>query len=275
MLKTCKPTSPGRRAQINLIRDEVTRSGPEPSLTRGKRRISGRNNAGRVTVRYRGRGAKRRYRIVDFKRDKDAVPATVAAIERDPNRNANLALLHYADGEKRYMLAPLGVTPGTKIESGPNADVRPGNTLPLRGIPVGTMVHNIELHVGGGGQLCRAAGAAAQFLAKEGDYAYLVLPSKETRLVHLDCRATIGQIGNLDYANISWGKAGRIRFLGIRSHVRGVAKNPVDHPMGGGEGKTSGGRHPCSPWGQPSKGYKTRRRKSTSRFIIRRRNDHK
>lgn len=270
-LKKTKPTSPARRGQINLVRDEVTRGGGEPSLMRGRQRLHGRNNQGRVTVRYRGGAAKRKYRFVDYARRKDGVPAKVAAIDRDPNRNANLALLHYADGEKRYIVAPLGLKVGDTVVSGASSDVKPGNTLPLRDIPVGTMVHAIELQVGGGARLCRAAGAQAQLLAKEGTYAYVVLPSKETRLVHLDCRATIGQVGNLDYQNISWGKAGRKRFLGVRPHVRGVVRNPVDHPMGGGEGKTSGGRHPCSPWGQPAKGYKTRRTKRTGRFIVRRR----
>ncbi|HNW93893.1 MAG TPA: 50S ribosomal protein L2 [bacterium] len=269
-LKKMRPTSPGRRGQVNLVREEVTRGGGEPSLMQGRQRLHGRNNQGRVTVRYRGGAAKRKYRFVDHTRQsKDGVPAKVAAIDRDPNRNANLALLHYADGDKRYIVAPLGLKPGDQVVSGPGIDIKTGNTLPLRDIPTGTMIHNIELQIGGGGKLCRAAGAQAQLLAKEGDYAYVVLPSKETRLVNLNCRATVGQVGNLDFANIQWGKAGRMRFRGIRSHVRGVARNPVDHPMGGGEGKTSGGRHPCTLWGQPTKGYKTRRRKATSRMIVR------
>lgn len=270
-LKKMKPTSPGRRGQVNLIRDEVTRGGGEPSLMKGRQRLHGRNNQGRVTVRYRGGAAKRKYRFVDYARRKDGVPAKIAAVDRDPNRNANLALLQYADGEKRYIVAPLGMKPGDTVLSGPGIDIKPGNTLPLRDIPAGTMIHNIELQIGGGGKLCRAAGAAAQLMAKEGEFAYIVLPSKETRLVNLNCRATIGQVGNIDFANIGWGKAGRMRHRGIRPHVRGVARNPVDHPMGGGEGKTSGGRHPCTPWGQPTKGYKTRRQKRTSKFIVRRR----
>jgi len=225
-----------------------------------------------MTVRHRGGGHKRRYRIIDFvRRDKAGVPAKVASIEYDPNRSARIALLHYADGEKRYILAPVGLEVGDTVMAGEEAEIRPGNALPLKSIPVGTLVHNVELKIGKGGQLARSAGAYAQIMAKEGDYAHLRLPSGEVRLVHLECFATVGQVGNLDHENVTIGKAGRSRWLGRRPHVRGVAMNPIDHPMGGGEGKASGGRHPCSPWGLLAKGYKTRRNKATDKYIIKRR----
>ena len=231
----------------------------------------GRNSYGRKTARHRGGGHKRQYRIVDFWRDKDGIPAKVAAIEYDPNRNARIALLHYVDGEKRYILAPDGLAVGDKIISSRNADIKPGNSMPLRYIPLGTMVHNIEMKKGKGGQLVRSAGSGAAVMAKDGEYAQIRMPSGEVRMIHQDCRAVIGQVSNIDHANISIGKAGRTRWLGKRPHNRGVTMNPVDHPMGGGEGRTSGGRHPCSPWGQLSKGLKTRNNKRTDGMIIKRR----
>jgi large subunit ribosomal protein L2 len=269
-IKIVKPTSPGRRFMTFLTFEEITRSRPEKSLLRPKRRTSGRNNAGRITVRHQGGGAKRRLRVIDFRREKRGVPATVAAIEYDPNRSARIALLHYRDGEKRYILASLGLKVGDVVMSGPEADILPGNALPLRNIPLGTTVHNVELQPGKGGQLCRSAGSHAQLLAREGDRATLKLPSGEVRMVRLDCMATVGQVGNLDHANISVGKAGRVRWLGIRPTVRGVAMNPVDHPMGGGEGRGKG-NHPMTPWGKPTKGYKTRKAKPSDRYIITRR----
>ena len=235
------------------------------------RSTGGRNSQGRVTSRYMGGGHKRLYRIIDFRRDKVGVPARVAAIEYDPNRTARIALLHYVDGEKRYILAPNGLNVGAEVVAGPAADILPGNALPLRGIPLGTTIHNLELKRGRGGQLVRSAGAAAQLMAKEGSYAQVRLPSGEVREVHIECYATIGQVGNLEHENVSVGKAGRNRWIGRRPHVRGVAMNPVDHPMGGGEGKTSGGRHPTSPWGWKTKGAKTRNNKRTDDFIVRRR----
>ena len=244
---------------------------PLKSLTHGKKRISGRNSAGRISVRRRGRGHKRNYRIIDYRRDKDGIPATVAAIEYDPNRSARIARLHYMDGEKRYMLAPQGLNVGDQVISGPDADILPGNSLPIINIPMGTIIHNIELRRGRGGQMARCAGAAAQLMAKEGSYAQVKLPSGEVRRVHILCKATVGQLGNLDHENVSLGKAGAQRWRGRRPKVRGVAMNPVDHPMGGGEGKASGGRHPCSPWGQKSKGFRTRNNKRTQQFILRRR----
>ena len=251
---------------------ELTRKEPERSLVEPLRKDAGRNNQGRITVRHRGGGHKRLYRVIDFRRDKDGVPARVAAIEYDPNRSAHIALLHYADGEKRYILAPVGLVVGQTVMSGPEADIRPGNALPLRNIPVGTVIHNIELKPGKGGQLVRAAGAEAQLLAKEGDYAHVRLPSGEVRLIHLDCRATIGQVGNLDHENVTLGKAGRQRWLGRRPAVRGSAMNPIDHPHGGGEGKAPRGRHPATPWGKPALGKKTRKPdKPSDRFIVRRR----
>jgi large subunit ribosomal protein L2 len=244
---------------------------PLKRLTEPKQRISGRNNKGRLTVRHRGGGHKKLYRIIDFRRDKREIPAKVASLEYDPNRSARIALLSYLDGEKRYILAPDGLKAGATVVAGEGADILVGNALPLKNIPLGTMVHNIELKKGKGGQIARAAGVAAQLLAKEGVYAQLKMPSGETRMVNVDCYATIGQVGNLDHENVSIGKAGRTRWLGKRPTVRGVAMNPIDHPHGGGEGKTSGGRHPVSPWGLPTKGYKTRNNKRTQRFIIKRR----
>ena len=270
-IKHFKPTSPGRRGMSVLTTDDLTRKKPEKRLTKGLRKRGGRNNAGRITSRHRGGGHKRIYRMIDFKRDKTGVPARVAALEYDPNRSARIALLHYVDGEKRYIIAPMNLKVGDEVLSGPSADIKPGNAMPLRFIPLGTIVHNIELTKGRGGQLIRGAGTGAQLMAKEGDYAQLRLSSGEVRMIHLDCRATVGQVGNPDHENISLGKAGRSRWLGRRPRVRGVAMNPVDHPHGGGEGKSSGGRHPSTPWGKPTKGYKTRRQKPSDRYIIRRR----
>lgn len=270
-LRSFKPTSPGIRFKTVLDFSEITKVEPEKSLTQGIARSGGRNNEGHETVRFRGGGHKRLYRIIDFKRDKRNIPAKVAAIEYDPNRSARIALLHYADGEKRYILAPLGLKVGDTVIAADKAEIVPGNALPLANIPVGAMVHNVELKPGRGGQLVRAAGAAAQVMAKEGKYVTLRLPSGEMRMVLATCWATVGQVGNLDHANVSIGKAGRTRWLGRRPHVRGTAMNPVDHPHGGGEGRTKGGRHPVSPWGQPTKGYKTRRNKRTDRFIVKRR----
>ena len=270
-IRRYKPTSPGRRFQTVSTFEEITSTSPERNLLRSVKKSGGRNNNGRITSRRRGGGHKRRYRVIDFKRVKDAVPARVAAIEYDPNRSARVALLHYLDGEKRYILAPAGLRVGETVMSGPQADIRPGNTMALSDMPLGMTIHNIELSPGKGGQLARSAGASAQLMAREGKYAQLRLASGEMRLVLVTCRATIGQVGNADHENISVGKAGRSRWLGRRPHVRGVAMNPVDHPHGGGEGKTSGGRHPVTPWGVPTKGYKTRRNKRTDKFIVRRR----
>ena len=270
-IKKYKPTSPGRRFRTYLEREEITRTEPEKSLLEPIQKTGGRNNYGRVTSRHRGGGHKRRYRRIDFKRDKFGVPAKVASIEYDPNRSSNIALLHYLDGEKRYILAPKGLTVGTMVVSGDKADIMPGNAMPLANIPLGTHLHNVELKIGAGGQIVRSAGTYAQLMAKESGYATLKLPSGEMRRVHLNCRATIGEVGNEQHENFNWGKAGRTRWLGKRPKVRGVAMNPVDHPMGGGEGRSSGGRHPCSPWGQPSKGYRTRKKKPSDNFIVRRR----
>jgi large subunit ribosomal protein L2 len=253
-LKKFNPTSPGRRHMTHLTFDEITKSTPERSLTESLKKTGGRDNRGRVTVRFIGGGHKQRYRTVDFKRDKPGVPAKVAAVEYDPNRSARLALLHYADGEKRYILWPIGLAVGATVVSGDQADILPGNALPLKLIPVGTMIHNIELRHGKGGQMVRTAGGQAQLVAKEGDYAQV--------------KATIGQLGNIEHKNVAYGKAGRKRWLGKRPHNRGVAMNPVDHPHGGGEGKTSGGRHPVTPWGKPTKGAKTRNNKRTQQFIV-------
>ncbi len=267
-----KPTSPGRRFQTVSTFEEITAVTPERSLTEGLTKKSGRNNFGRVTSRRRGGGHKRLYRIIDFKRDKAGVSAIVSTIEYDPNRSARIALLKYADGEKRYILAPVGITVGDTIVSGEGADIKPGNALELSRIPVGTVVHNIELHPGRGGQFCRAAGTYAQLVAKEGKYALLRMPSGEVRNVLATCIATVGQVGNIQHENISIGKAGRARWMGKRPEVRGVAMNPVDHPLGGGEGRSSGGRHPVSPWGLASKGYKTRnKKKPSSKLIVKRR----
>jgi large subunit ribosomal protein L2 len=270
-IKTFKPTSAARRFYSVSDFAEITKSEPERSLLTHQHRTGGRNHHGRITSRFRGGGHKQRYRIIDFRREKIGVPATVAAVEYDPNRTARIALLNYADGEKRYILAPDGIKVGDHIVSSRNADIKPGNSLPLRAIPLGTSIHNVELKKGKGGQLCRSAGVAAQLMSKEGAWGQVRLPSGEVRLVHLDCRATIGQVSNADHQNISIGKAGRTRWLGKRPHNRGVTMNPVDHPMGGGEGRTSGGRHPCSPWGQLSKGLKTRNNKRTDGMIIKRR----
>ncbi|RMD86821.1 MAG: 50S ribosomal protein L2 [Calditrichaeota bacterium] len=267
-IKTYKPITPTLRFRSGLTFEEITKKEPEKSLLLPLKKSGGRDNYGHITARHRGGGHKRMYRIIDFKRDKDGVPAKVAAIEYDPNRSANIALLHYLDGEKRYIIAPLGLKVGDTVMSGEGAEIRIGNTLPLKDIPLGTLVHNIELVQGKGGQLARSAGSYAQIVAKEGSYAQLKLPSGEVRMVRQECRATIGQVGNVDHENVSMGKAGRSRWLGRRPHVRGVAMNPVDHPMGGGEGKSSGGRHPCSPWGKPAKGGKTRRKKKSDALIV-------
>jgi large subunit ribosomal protein L2 len=266
-----KPTSPGRRFQTVADFAEITKTEPEKSLVRPLKKSGGRNNYGRLTARHQGGGHKRKYRLIDFKRDKMGVPATVAAIEYDPNRTARIALLHYADGEKRYILAPLDLRVGDEIISSAEADIKPGNTLPLQNIPTGTLLHNVEMKPGKGGQMARAAGSSVQLMAKEGGHAHLKLPSGEVRMVPVFCRATIGQLSNVEHENISLGKAGRKRWLGQRPRVRGVAMNPVDHPLGGGEGKSSGGRHPCTPWGKPTKGYKTRKPKDSDRYIIKRR----
>jgi large subunit ribosomal protein L2 len=270
-IRIVKPTSPARRYLTYLTFDEITKTAPEKSLLLPKRRTNGRNAAGRITVRHRGGGAKRKLRQVDFRREKFGIPARVAAIEYDPNRSARLALLFYRDGEKRYIIAPLGVKVGDTVMSGPQADILPGNALPIRNIPLGTLVHNVELHPGRGAQLCRSAGTQAQLLAKEGDRATLKLPSGEVRTVLVSCMATVGQVGNLDHENVSVGKAGRSRWLGFRPTVRGTVMNPVDHPMGGGEGKGKG-NHPMTPWGKPTKGYKTRRgARPSDRNIVTRR----
>jgi large subunit ribosomal protein L2 len=269
--RTLKPTSPARRYLTYVSYDEITKQEPEKRLLKPKRRGGGRNAYGRITVRHRGGGAKRMLRDVDFRREKFGIPAKVAGIEYDPNRSAHIALLHYRDGEKRYILAPVGLQVGSTVMSGPQADILPGNALPIRNIPVGTMVHNVELHVGRGGQMCRSAGSQAQLLAKEGDLATLKLPSGEVRRVSIECMATVGQVGNLDHENVSVGKAGRVRWRGVRPTVRGTVMNPVDHPMGGGEGKGKG-NHPMTPWGKPTKGYKTRRgAKPSDRYIVTRR----
>jgi len=271
-VKKFKPTTPGQRGMTGYTFEEVTKKSPEPSLLVPLRKHGGRNMYGRVTVRHRGGGNRRHIRLVDFKRDKRDIPARVAAIEYDPNRSARLALLNYQDGEKRYIIAPLELRVGDTVLAGANAEVRPGNSLPIANIPVGTLVHNIELKVGRGGQLVRAAGAAAQLLAKEGDYAQIRLPSGEVRLVRQECYATIGQIGNVEHSNIKLGKAGRKRHLGIRPTVRGSAMSPRDHPHGGGEGRQPVGMPgPKSPWGKPTRGYKTRRNKTTDQYIVRRR----
>lgn len=272
-VKKFVPTSPGRRFMTVSTFEEITSTEPEKSLLQPLKKNAGRNAQGRITVRHRGGGHKRKYRVIDFKRDKDGIPAKVASIEYDPNRSANIALLHYADGEKRYILAPVGVTVGTEIISGPGADIKPGNALKLKDIPVGTLIHNIELKVGKGGQLVRSAGSAAQLMAKEGKYAHVRLPSGEVRLISQECKATIGQVGNLDHENINIGKAGRSRWLGRRPTVRGVVMNPVDHPHGGGEGKAPIGRKsPVTPWGVPTLGYKTRKKnKKSDQYIVKRR----
>ena len=267
-IKTYRPTTPTRRFQTITTREEITKHVPEKSLVESKKRTGGRSSNGRVSSRFIGGGAKQAYRVVDFKRDKAGIPAVVAAVEYDPNRSARIALLNYADGEKRYIIQPEGLKVGQKVVSGPEADILVGNALPLRNIPPGTQIHNLELKPGKGGQMVRSAGGSAQLIAKEEEYALVKLPSGETRKVSQDCMATIGQVGNLDHENVTIGKAGRSRWLGKRPHNRGVSMNPVDHPHGGGEGKTSGGRHPVTPWGQPTRGYKTRNNKRTDKFIV-------
>jgi large subunit ribosomal protein L2 len=270
-VKKVKPTSPGRRSQVYPKFDELTDKEPEKGLLRRLSKSGGRNVNGRITCRHRGGGHRRHYRIIDFKRNKVDIPAKVAAIEYDPNRSARIALLHYVDGEKRYIIAPAKLEIGDFIMAGDTADIKPGNALPLNNIPLGTHIHNIELRLGKGGQIVRSAGTYAQLMAKEDRYALIKLPSGEVRRVLAKCMATVGQVGNAEHEGISLGKAGRKRWLGIRPSVRGVAMNPVDHPMGGGEGRSSGGRHPCSPWGKPSKGYRTRKKKNNN-LILKRRN---
>ena len=270
-IKRYKPTSNGRRNMSGSDFSAITRDKPEKSLTVGLRKSGGRNNKGRTTAWCRGGGHRRRYRFIDFRRDKHGVPAKVKSVEYDPNRSARIALLAYADGEKRYILAPSGLTVGQTIQTGTGADIVPGNALALRDIPTGTLIHAIELKPGKGAQIARAAGTSANLMAKEGRYALLRMPSGEVRKVLVDCMATVGQVGNEQHENIKYGKAGRMRWLGVKPSVRGVAMNPVDHPMGGGEGRSSGGRHPTTPWGKPTKGYKTRKNKRTSAFIVRRR----
>ncbi|HHM05448.1 MAG TPA: 50S ribosomal protein L2 [Gammaproteobacteria bacterium] len=266
-----KPTSPGRRFVVKVVEPALHKGEPHQPLLEKRSRKGGRNNTGRITTRHRGGGHKQRYRVIDFKRDKDGIPATVERLEYDPNRSAHIALVLYADGERRYMIAPKGVAAGAELLSGMNAPIRPGNALPLRGIPVGTVVHCIEMKPGKGAQIARSAGAAVQLVAKEGAYATVRLRSGEMRKIHVDCRATVGEAGNSQHSLRSLGKAGAARWRGRRPTVRGVAMNPVDHPHGGGEGRTSGGRHPVSPWGMPTKGHKTRRNKRTDKMIVRRR----
>jgi large subunit ribosomal protein L2 len=270
-IKSYRPTTPSRRFITTLTREEITASRPEKGLVQPIKSTAGRNNQGEITSWWRGGGHKRAYRVIDFRRDKTGIPAKVASIEYDPNRSSLIALLHYADGEKRYIIQPVGLKVGMTVVSGPDADILLGNALPLKNIPPGTTVHNIELKAGKGGQMARSAGSSAQLVAREAEFALLKLPSGEIRKVRIECMATIGQVGNLDHEKVSLGKAGRSRWLGRRPHNRGVVMNPVDHPLGGGEGKSSGGRHPVTPWGQPTRGYKTRRNKSTSRFIVTRR----
>ncbi|MEO8484141.1 MAG: 50S ribosomal protein L2 [Acidobacteriota bacterium] len=270
-IRNYKPTSAGRRFQSVQTFDEITTDQPYKPLTESLERSGGRNNAGHLTSWWRGGGHKRSYRVIDFKRDKLNIPGKVSTVEYDPNRSARIALVTYADGDKRYILHPLGLKVGDPVVSGEAVDILPGNCLPLKNIPLGTMLHNVELKPGKGGQIARSAGSSVQLVAKEGAYASVKMPSGEIRLIGVECFATIGQVGNIDHENVSIGKAGRNRWRGKRPHVRGVAMNPVDHPLGGGEGKTSGGRHPVSPWGQPSKGYKTRRNKRSDAFIVERR----
>jgi large subunit ribosomal protein L2 len=269
-IRNYKPTSAGRRFQSVQTFDEITESKPYKPLTEPLRRSGGRNNRGELTAWWRGGGHKRNYRVIDFRRDKLDIPGKVSTVEYDPNRTARIALITYADGEKRYILHPVGLKVGDTVIAGQNVDILPGNCLPLKNVPLGTQLHNVELKPGKGGQIARSAGSAVQLVAKEGAYASVKMPSGEIRLINIECYATVGQVGNIDHENVSIGKAGRSRWLGKRPHVRGVAMNPVDHPLGGGEGKTSGGRHPVSPWGQPTKGYKTRRNKRSDRFIVQR-----
>lgn len=272
-IKKYSPRTPGLRFKTGSTFEDLTKGKkPEKTLTRGIKRSSGRNSTGRIMVRHRGGGHKRKYRLIDFKRDKDGIPGVVKAIEYDPNRSASIALIQYPDGEKRYILAPLYLEVGARISSGSGCEILVGNCMPISDIPLGTIIHNIEMKPGKGGQIARTAGAGAQLVAKEGNYAHVKLPSGEVRLISVRCRATIGQLGNIDHENIKLGKAGRARWLGKRPHTRGVAMNPVDHPLGGGEGKSSGGRHPCSPWGVPTKGFKTRKKsKPSGKYIVKRR----
>ncbi|MBI4480294.1 MAG: 50S ribosomal protein L2 [Acidobacteria bacterium] len=274
-IKTFRPTTPTRRYQSTISREEITSEKPLKALVEPRRRTGGRDSLGRIAVRHHGGGHKRQFRVIDFLRNKHGIPAKVASIEYDPNRSARIALLHYLDGEKRYILQPVGLSVGMTLLSGPEADILVGNALPLKNIPVGTTIHNIELRPGKGAQMARSAGAAAQLVSKEAGLALLKLPSGEIRRASVECMATIGQVGNVDHENITIGKAGRSRWLGRRPSVRGVAMNPVDHPHGGGEGKTSGGRNPVTPWGQPTRGYKTRRNKRTDPFIVTRRKGRK
>jgi large subunit ribosomal protein L2 len=272
-IKKYSPRTPSLRFKTGSTFEELTKGKkPEKALTKGLKRHSGRNSDGRTTMRHRGGGHKRKYRLIDFKRDKDGIPGIVKAIEYDPNRSARIALIQYPDGDKRYIIAPLSLEVGAKVSSGSDCEILVGNCIPITKIPLGTIIHNIEMKPGKGGQIARTAGAGAQLVAKEGAYAHIKLPSGEVRLLPVRCRATIGQVGNIDHENISLGKAGRSRWLGRRPHTRGVAMNPVDHPLGGGEGKSSGGRHPCSPWGMPTKGFKTRKKsKPSSKYIIKKR----
>jgi large subunit ribosomal protein L2 len=267
-VKSYRPTTPTRRFTTVVSREDITTDKPEKSLLIGKRKSGGRNSLGRIAVRFIGGGHKQKLRDIDFKRDKAGVPAKVASIEYDPNRSARIALLNYADGEKRYIIAPVGLQVGASIMSGPDADILIGNALPLKNIPPGTVVHNVELKPGKGGQMARSAGSQAQLVSRESEYALLKLPSGEVRRVRVECMATVGQVGNVEHENVSLGKAGRTRWMGKRPHNRGVSMNPVDHPHGGGEGKTSGGRHPVTPWGQPTRGFKTRNNKRTDKFIV-------
>ena len=270
-IKKYRPTSPGIRFRTDLTKEELSSGKPHRSLTERSTKSGGRNNRGKITAYCRGGGHRRKYRLVDFRRDKEGIPGKVVSLEYDPNRSAHIALVSYADGEKRYIIAPDKLAVGDRVESGPKSDIKPGNTLPLKSIPLGAVIHNIELRRGQGGRLARSAGTMAQLVAREGKYAQVKLPSGEVRMIPVECSATIGQVGNIDQENISLGKAGRSRWRGKRPSVRGVAMNPVDHPLGGGEGKSSGGRHPVTPWGKPTKGYKTRRRKPSDRFIVKRR----
>ncbi len=270
-IRVYKPTSAGKRGMTGHDFGDLTRSKPEKKLTKGISKSGGHGNTGRVTVRFRGGGHKRKYRELDFRREKVGVPAKVAAVEYDPNRTARIALLHYLDGEKRYILAPVGLSVGDTVLTGAGADIKPGNHLQLKNIPVGTQIHNVEIKPGKGGQLVRSAGSSAQLMAREGSYAQIRLPSGETRMVLAECTATVGQVGNAEHELVQLGKAGRKRWLGKRPHQRGVSMNPIDHPHGGGEGRTSGGRHPVTPWGKPTKGHKTRQNKRTDRLIVRRR----
>ena len=270
-VKKYRPTSPGRRFVTTMDFSDLSKVDPQKSLVEVRKKHSGRNNNGHITVRHKGGGTRKQYRIIDFKRSKDGIPAKVATLEYDPNRTARIALLHYKDGEKRYILAPLGLKVGDVVESGPAADIKPGNTLPIKQIPVGTVIHNIELRPGQGGKLVRSAGVAAQLMAKEDEYSQVRMPSGEVRKIHVECRATIGQLGNVEHENQVIGKAGRIRHLGKRPAVRGIAMNPVDHPHGGGEARSTSGRPPTTPWGQMTMGKKTRRNKRTSKMIVRKR----